>query len=212
MSDLYTSLSERFSESAERVLNQGGSALTYIPQAEVVNRLNRVFGVQNWSMQVMNAYRDQADPDWVVAHVRLTATVSEIDKRDDLLHTYTVVRDGVGGQKVKRTKNGDVVDLGDEFKGAVSDALKKAATLFGVGLYLARDEDALIEENAPQPHPRWEDFMSAVSKLDDLAKKKLKDAWTKRTDKKMTATTVNDEDMDFLYEQVVAASFDAAST
>ena len=41
-------------------------------------------------------------------------------------------------------------------KGAVSDALKKAAQTLGVGLYLARSEDAMYAESyaetaAPQP-------------------------------------------------------------
>jgi hypothetical protein len=49
-----------------------------------------------------------------------------------------ITRDGVGGQTIKRKRDGGIVDLGDEYKGAVSDALKKAAQSFGVGLYLAR--------------------------------------------------------------------------
>jgi hypothetical protein len=53
-----------------------------------------------------------------------------------------VTRDGVGGQTIKRKRDGGIVDLGDEYKGAVSDALKKAAQSFGVGLYLARGHSA----------------------------------------------------------------------
>jgi hypothetical protein len=57
-----------------------------------------------------------------------------------------VTKDGFGGQKIKRTKAGEIVDLGDEFKGAFSDALKKAAQQFGVALYLARSDEALSIE------------------------------------------------------------------
>ena len=52
-------------------------------------------------------------------------------------------------------RNGDILDLGDEMKGAVSDALKKAAQHFGVGLYLARSEESMhleyAEEQAVSP-------------------------------------------------------------
>jgi len=126
--ELSAALSAPFPKEVERQLDKGGITLTYIPVSEVIVRLNEVFGVTGWSYTQIKCERDFLDPDFLVAHVRLTVG--------------TTTRDGVGGQKIKRTKAGDILDLGDEYKGAVSDALKKAAQSFGVGLYLARSISA----------------------------------------------------------------------
>ena len=148
---MLSALSEPFDPSVEKQLKKGGASLTYIPVSEVITRLNRVLGVDMWSYHIVSCARDSLDPDYVVAHVRLTATFVPTDDAPAL----TVVKDGIGGQKIKRTKNGDIVDLGDEMKGAVSDALKKAAQHFGVGLYLARSEESMsleyAQEAAEQP-------------------------------------------------------------
>ena len=151
MSHMLVALSEPFDPSVERQLKKGGTSLTYIPISEVISRLNRVIGIDMWSYEIISCARDTLDPDFVVAHVRLTATFVPTNEAPAI----TVVKDGIGGQKIKRTKNGDIVDLGDEMKGAVSDALKKAAQHLGVGLYLARSEEAMhlerVEEEADSP-------------------------------------------------------------
>jgi hypothetical protein len=151
MSNMLTALSEPFDPSVEKQLKKGGASLTYIPVSEVITRLNRVLGVDMWSYEILSCVRDSLDPDYIVAHVRLTATFVPTNDAPAL----TVTKDGIGGQKIKRTKNGDIVDLGDEMKGAVSDALKKAAQHFGVGLYLARSEESMnleyAQETADQP-------------------------------------------------------------
>ncbi len=144
MSNILATLSEPFDPSVEKQLKKGGASLTYIPVSEVITRLNRVLGVDMWSYEILSCVRDSLDPDYVVAHVRLTATFVPTNDAPAL----TVTKDGIGGQKIKRTKNGDIVDLGDEMKGAVSDALKKAAQHFGVGLYLARSEESMNLEYA----------------------------------------------------------------
>jgi hypothetical protein len=146
VSNMLSALSEPFDPSVEKQLKKGGTSLTYIPVSEVITRLNRVLGVDMWSYHIVSCARDTLDPDYVVAHVRLTATFVPTDDAPAL----TVVKDGIGGQKIKRTKNGDIVDLGDEMKGAVSDALKKAAQHFGVGLYLARSEESMSLEYAQE--------------------------------------------------------------
>jgi len=150
--NMLAELSEPFPVEVERQLRKGSAMLTYIPVSEVITRLNKVLGVDMWSYEVMKVERDSLDPEFVVAHVRLTATFIPTNEAPNLV----VVREGIGGQKIKRTKSGDIVDLGDEFKGAVSDALKKAAQSLGVGLYLARSEEALYLEEV-------EDVESAIS-------------------------------------------------
>lgn len=207
-------LAAAFSPEAERVLNKGGTYLTYIPVSEVIARLNRVLGVQHWSFEVVNVHRDALDPDFVIAHVRLSATIDGI----------TVVKDGVGGQPVKRKKNGEIVDLGDEFKGAVSDALKKAAQQLGVGLYLARDDDAMDAENAlenrvpdpvahldPEIQDKWTQMGDLVAGLDEDQRELLNDFWADHSNgrPKPTLATATHDDLDALIEECVRLNLDA---
>jgi hypothetical protein len=47
--------------------------------------------------------------------------------------------DKFGSQKIKRSRStGAPLDLGFDLKGAATDAMKKCASLLGVGLYLSR--------------------------------------------------------------------------
>jgi len=176
--DLYARLSEPFPAEMEKTRTKGGTKLTYIPVSEVITRMNTVIGVGNWEQEVVSVYRDTLDPDFIVAHVRVNA----------LVEGRLVTRDGLGGQTVKRTKAGEIVDLGDEFKGAVSDAFKKACQTLGVGLYLARSEEAMEVEAAlaapptPEVDPECvELFATLKSHLDQFTpatKIAIKDWWT----------------------------------
>lgn len=173
---IYAELSEPFPQEVERVLSKGGASLIYIPVSEVINRLNRVFGVTGWSFEIVKCDRDSLDPEFIVAHVRLIINSEYPD--------FAVTKDGFGGQKIKRTRNGDIVDLGDEFKGAVSDALKKAAQQLGVGLYLSRTEDAIMIEAQNEMSPQakkvqelYQTFASLRSKMDDKGVEAIRAYW-----------------------------------
>ena len=110
----------------EKTLVKSGVSLIYLPISEVINRLNKVLGVENWSFEIISVRRDEVDTDEIIAHVSLSA---EIDGK-------SIVKHGFGGQTVKRQrKDNKPVDLGNDFKGAVSDALKKAAQQLGIGLF-----------------------------------------------------------------------------
>ena len=123
-------LAAPFPREVEKTLVKGGVSLTYIPVSEIITRLNEALGIDLWSLNIIRCERDVIDPDYIVAHARLTWHPSDSQPM--------VIRDGIGGQKIKRSKSGEIIDLGDEMKGAVSDALKKAAQSMGIGLYLAR--------------------------------------------------------------------------
>ncbi len=207
MNDIYPQLTEPFPREMEKILNKGGTALTYIPVSEVITRLNKVLGVDKWSFKIVRCERDASDPDFIVAHVRLewTPAIGE--------DFNIVTRDGFGGQKIKRTKAGGIVDLGDEFKGAISDALKKAAQTLGVGLYLARSEDAIeIEQvidasNAPmsESEKRWEEFKDASKKLTKEERDQLGEYWKQQYGDKPKPTSAKDaseEILDFLYSKL----------
>ena len=134
MNDDLLALALPFDKSVEAAMTKGGTSLTYIPVSEVIHRLNEVLAY-NWGYTVVSCQRDALDPEYVVAHVSMKVYNGGPDNIEP------AVREGYGGVKIKRTRDGGLVDLGDEYKGAVSDALKKAAQAFGVGLYLARHED-----------------------------------------------------------------------
>jgi hypothetical protein len=212
---MYQNLSEVFPQEMERSLSKGGTALTYIPVSEVINRLNKVLGVDKWSFKIVRCERDAIDPDFVVAHVRLDwYATSDTD--------FTLIsRDGFGGQKIKRTKVGAIVDLGDEFKGAISDALKKAAQTLGVGLYLARSEDAIeieqvMDAEAPAPvSPEvviaWDNFLGISKSFTKEQKTRLREVWNQFSNSAPVPTreTVTMAEATFLHESAVTIAFNA---
>jgi hypothetical protein len=210
--DLYTHLSEPFPREMERILKKGGTSLTYIPVSEVINRMNRVLGLANWSTQVIEVHRDALDPDYIVAHVRVTANIEG----------QTVTRDGFGGQKINRTRAGDIVDLGDDYKGAVSDAMKKACTTLGVALYLSRSEEAMdVEASQEEPDAAevsaevltlWNAFLGSVGALDAAGKTALGEFWAtyaggRPKPTEATLAQVDPADLEALLAEITRLSF-----
>lgn len=205
MSNTYQELSEPFPQEMERTVSKSGRSLTYIPISEVIARLNKVIGAENWSSEILSCKRDETDPHWVIAHVRVTA----------ILDGKIVAKEGVGGQQIKLTKAGQILDLGDEFKGAMSDALKKAVQQLGVGLYLARDVEALeIEEAmsappAPKPDPEIEEAFNRIkefrSKMDKESAKALDQFWVEYSGNKPkpTKATATIEDLNAILAECV---------
>lgn len=215
MSNIYQNLSESFPPEMERNISKSGTNLTYIPVSEVINRLNKTLGVDKWSFTILRCERDAIDPEFVVAHVRIDWHVSGADE-------YALIsRDGFGGQKIKRTKAGAIVDLGDEFKGAISDALKKAAQTLGVGLYLARSEDAIeieqvMDAEAPQPLNEdvvrvWENFLSVSKGFSKEQKARLREEWNAWSNSAPVPTreTVTATEAEFLQQTAIAVAFNA---
>ena len=214
MTSIYSQLTEPFPQEMERSLNKGGTNLTYIPISEVINRLNKILGVENWSFTVKNW---QQLGNSIVAQVSVVATISG----------NIVTRDGVGGQKIKLSKQGDPVDIGDEVKGAVSDALKKAVQTLGVGLYLARSDDAIeieqvIDAMVPtQEQPvtqeqsqvllHWENFMSVSKSLTKEKKEDLRAAWAEWSSGKPTPKkdSVTIGEIEFLLAEATRLAFNA---
>lgn len=211
----YQNLYEPFASEVEKTLSKGGARLTYIPVSEVITRLNKVLGIDAWSFNILSCERDAIDPDYIVAHVRLMWHV------DGTRPDNAIVRDGFGGQKIKRTKAGDIVDLGDEMKGAVSDALKKAAQTLGVGLYLARSEEALEADVEPVPEvvispeieELWGNFVGLSKSLNANAKGDLNTFWKTHAGErpKPTKTTATKEDLVELINECVRLSFEGAT-
>ena len=111
---------------------RGGIEVTFISGEQVVSRLNEVLGVGGWSFRILrHDLNSEADEAWVLGEL-----VAELGER-------SVVRQQFGSQKIRRSRStGVALDLGFDLKGASTDALKKCASLLGVGLYLSRKEPA----------------------------------------------------------------------
>lgn len=201
--EMQNGFNEQFPKEVERQLKKGGASLTYIPVSEVITRLNKVLGFDGWSYEIIKCERDALDPDFIVAHVRLTVYPHGSE------YSIVVNKDGFGGQKIKRTKNGDIVDLGDEMKGAVSDALKKAAQALGIGLYLARSEEAMeieAEESVdPEIESMWAQFVDLSKNLSAEGKAELGEFWKSYAgdQPKPTRQTANKADLEELIQKCV---------
>lgn len=93
--------------------------LDYLEGHTVVARLNEAFN-GDWSLEILS---HEIMEEEVVVLVRLTAE--------------GVTKSQFGGSRLTRQKEtGKLLSLTDDIKSAVTDAIKKAATLYGVGLYL----------------------------------------------------------------------------
>jgi hypothetical protein len=217
MDDLYA----QFPQEMEKVRVVAGVELVYLPVSEVINRLNRVFGVDGWSFEIISVQRDQFEQDEIIAHVSMTAFVGD----------RHVTRHGFGGQSIKRSKKDQKpVDLGNDFKGAVSDALKKAAQLFGIGLYLARSSDALdaeeailasggdvVIQNAAPTAPSendalWLNFVEVTKSLTAEQKAMLNDFWSSYSGgrPKPNKSSASEDDIQALIAEAVRIRFDGA--
>lgn len=120
---------------------RGGRLLLYTDGAYVIKTLNQAFG-WNWDFDT-----DQAEvlyvgerPFEVKCRGRLTVRVGET----------TIFKVQYGCQPIEILKDGSApVSLGDAFKGAATDALKKCASLLGIALDLY-DSDSEINTANPQ--------------------------------------------------------------
>ena len=96
---------------------QHGRVLSYVDVAAVITRLNE--GCEAWSFEIVS--HEVQDGEAIVLG-KLTAE--------------GIVKMAFGGSTLTIDREGTVMSLADDFKAAASDALKKAASLLGVGLEL----------------------------------------------------------------------------
>jgi hypothetical protein len=139
--EMLAALSVEFPVSARKTRRgNDGKALTYIDGTTVMRRLNAAtngewnFEIVSQEMQPFGKTSNGADRIMLTARARLT--IPGLGTREHM-----------GVQVVNATSGGE-----DLWKGAITDALKKAATLFGVGLELYGPdyEAGEIENNQPR--------------------------------------------------------------
>lgn len=141
MTEIYEQLSAPF----EHTFKKPGSNLDYITGEQVTSRLNEVLGWDGWSFRVLeHNYDESADELWCLGELTIGSTI----------------RSQFGSQKPNRYARGDnagkIIDLGFDLKGAATDALKKCASLIGVGLYLHEKDSAskpAAKREAPATSP-----------------------------------------------------------
>jgi hypothetical protein len=128
MFDIDSRLAEPFEVTFSDV--RGGVKVTFISGEQVVRRLNEALGVAGWSFRILeHGVNQEADEAWALGEI-----VAEIDGK-------MVTRQQFGSQKLRRSRStGAPLDLGFDLKGASTDAMKKCASLLGVGLYLSRKD------------------------------------------------------------------------
>lgn len=134
---------------------RGGLQFAYVEHGYVTERLNMVFGF-NWDFEVVDK---QILEDEVIVEAKLTVRTPG---------GQTIVKTQFGGADIKRhgsgAKNGRPLSIADDFKAAASDALKKCASLLGVGLDLyGRDRPEELDEAPP---PRQEASSGPVQYAD----------------------------------------------
>lgn len=128
--DLYQRLARRFE--THKTVNKGGSDQTYVPAADVIERLNQELGLTGWSFVVVREGFTATEA-WVLGE--LTATIDGVQ----------VKRQQYGNEPITMGRSEKAT--GDLLKKAGTDALKKCATLIGVAAYLY-DEDERREVQA----------------------------------------------------------------
>jgi recombination DNA repair RAD52 pathway protein len=132
----------------------GKKLLSYLSGSTVNDMLNNAFGYMwNWEVKqfwiqesqpyynkYVNGKRESDPSKWIredqgpVAHVLGTLTVYLENENGNIIE---VKKDGFGSKSVLGKQN----DQESIFKAAGTDALKKAASLLGIGLSLYRDEE-----------------------------------------------------------------------
>ncbi len=123
---------------------RGGMQFAYVEHGYVTERLNLVFGF-NWDFDIVDK---QILEDEVIVEAKLTVRTPK---------GQTIVKTQFGGADIKRhtsgAKMGRPLSIADDYKAAGSDALKKCASLLGIGLDLygrdRMDEDFVVSSPAP---------------------------------------------------------------
>ena len=123
---------------------QGGKTFKYVPSNDIVDRMNKVFS-GNWSTEVVE--KEILD-DQILIRVRVYV---EDPMLVDSNRQYW--QEGYASQSIARftqgPKSGQIIDLGNSYKSAMSKAIKTAVARWGVGLYL--EGESIQEEDAPGP-------------------------------------------------------------
>jgi len=136
---------------------RGGKYFDYVETGYVVEQLNKAFNGM-WDFEILDKQIGR-EKIWVLGKL----TVKFITP----LGVQTVSKSQFGGSDIKRTKEGEIIDIGDDLKAAASDALKKCASLFGIAKDVYFRED--YSDEAVENERKIEEF----DKLAESQEKKM---------------------------------------
>ena len=124
-----------------------GKMLDYIEGHAVIQRLNDAFDGE-WSF-TMTKHEIMSETDEVIVIGQLNAG--------------GIVKSQFGSSRITRAKeSGEIVSLADDLKAAATDALKKAATLLGVGLHLV-SRCICWSSQSCRRSPEWPTILAMVA-------------------------------------------------
>ena len=136
-----------------------GKILDYLEAPSVIKRLNQTFNGE-WSFQITD-------------HKILDQEVVVLGS----LRCGYITKQQFGTSKIHHNGKPEEKTLGDDLKAAASDALKKCATMFGVGLYLYNNNGnggKLQDLNQPEEETKSETKQNPQTKEDDLPRNQPK--------------------------------------
>ncbi len=130
----------------------GGKTFQYAPTSDVVDRMNKTFK-GDWSTEVRSS---EIIEDQVLICVRIYVK----DPSGNISDSHSYWHEGYSSQHLARytfgEKKGQIIDLGNSYRSAMSKAIKAACAKWGVGLYLDKDELSDGEDfpsGNPNPSP-----------------------------------------------------------
>lgn len=152
--EVYAKLAAPFDKTFQRQI-PGGRMLTYITGEQAQSRLTEVLG-PNWCWRVDEVKVEQGN-------VLVRGVIGVTFYIQNYPGGLTVDRAGYGGSQIKLKRDGSILDLGNDVKAAETSAFKRAASKFGVGLYLYERSEA--EDELPaQPYGQQGQYTPAAQR------------------------------------------------
>jgi len=128
----------------------GGMTFKYVPSDDIVDRMNKVF-MGNWSTEVVES---EVVEDQILIRVRVYA--QDPNSSDSRQYWHEGYASQLIAKYTQGAKVGQIIDIGNTYKSAMSKAIKTAVAKWGVGLYLEKgsvNEDSGVGSWVPPNIP-----------------------------------------------------------
>jgi hypothetical protein len=147
-----TTPTERLTEAPGELRRLPNGGARYYDAEQIVSHLNYALGATGWDWAVLE-YGINVEDDEVWALGQLTARMLVPSADGDAWQQ--TVKSERGYQSIGRKRDGSIISMGDSYKGAASDSLKRCARLLGVGLDAwAKDVPAANGASQPTQQPQ----------------------------------------------------------